>query len=38
MGHGLMQEVSMDIAMAMSTALFGLFVGSSAYFFYKMAR
>jgi hypothetical protein len=28
-----MQEVSMDIAMAMSTVLFGLFVGSSAYFF-----
>jgi len=28
----------MDLAMAMSTALFGLFVGSSAYFFYKMTR
>ncbi len=28
----------MDIAMAMSMALFSLFVGSSAYFFYKMAR
>jgi hypothetical protein len=32
------QETSMDLAMAMSMALFSLFVGSSAYFFYKMAR
>jgi hypothetical protein len=33
-----LQETSMDLAMAMSMALFSLFVGSSAYFFYKMAR
>jgi hypothetical protein len=32
------QETRMDLAMAMSMALFSLFVGSSAYFFYKMAR
>jgi len=32
------QETCMDLAMAMSMALFSLFVGSSAYFFYKMAR
>jgi len=28
----------MDLAMAMSTALFGLFVGGSAFFFYRMTR
>ena len=29
---------AMDLAMAMSVALFGMFTGSTIYFFYKVAR
>lgn len=29
---------AMDLAMAMSVALFGMFTGSTIYFFYKFAR
>lgn len=32
------EEVKMDLAMAMGMGLFSLFIGSSAYFFYKVAR
>jgi hypothetical protein len=28
----------MDLAMAMGVALFGMFAGSTIYFFYKVAR
>jgi hypothetical protein len=31
-------ERKMDLAMAMGMGLFSLFIGSSAYFFYKVAR
>ncbi|SIT38392.1 hypothetical protein BN2476_170110 [Paraburkholderia piptadeniae] len=29
---------AMDLAMAMSVALFGMFTGSTIYFFYKFTR
>jgi predicted RNA polymerase sigma factor len=32
------EGAKMDLAMAMSMGLFSLFIGSSAYFFYKIAR
>lgn len=30
--------VSMDLAMAMGLALFGIFAGSTAFFFYRLPR
>ncbi|MCG5079031.1 hypothetical protein [Paraburkholderia tagetis] len=32
------EGAKMDLAMAMGMGLFSLFIGSSAYFFYKIAR
>ncbi|MFC4702069.1 MULTISPECIES: hypothetical protein [Paraburkholderia] len=32
------EGAKMDLAMAMGMGLFSLFIGSSAYFFYKVAR